>query len=93
MRAQQRARIGVQNENSTVFLWVHHRSSDCLKTTDRTIRKLRAQEKNKSPILLVFASVYSVASTGKYPYMHQRIRLVDEPKSGAIWWNYFFPAP
>jgi hypothetical protein len=19
------------------------------------------------------------------------MRLVDEPKSGAIWWNYFFP--
>jgi hypothetical protein len=23
--------------------------------------------------------------------MLQRMRLVDEPKSGAIWWNYFLP--
>jgi hypothetical protein len=53
---------------------------------------LRSQEKNKSTILLVFAPVYGVASTGAYPDMHRRMRLVDEHKSGAIWWIYFFPA-
>jgi hypothetical protein len=47
--------------------------------------------KNNSPVLLVFASFCGVASTGTYPDMHRRMRLVDETKSGAIWWNYFFP--
>jgi hypothetical protein len=36
--------------------------------------------------------VYGVASTGTYPDMHRRMRLVDEHKSGAIWRIYFLPA-
>jgi hypothetical protein len=55
--------------------------------------RVRAQARNNSTTLLVFAPVYGVAPTGTYPDMHRRIRFVDEPKSGAIWWNYFLHAP
>ena len=57
------------------------------------MQSVRAQEKNKPTALLVFAPVLSVASTGTYPDMRQWMCLVDEPKFGAIWWNYFLPAP
>jgi hypothetical protein len=53
---------------------------------------LKALEENNSPTLLVFTPVYGVTSTGTYPDMHRRMRLVDEHKSGAIWWIYFLPA-
>ncbi len=48
------------------------------------LNQFRDVEKSKSPILLVFWSVYCVTSTGTYPDMHQRMCLVDEPKSNAI---------
>jgi hypothetical protein len=54
---------------------------------------LRAQARNISTTLLVFVPVCGVTSTGTYPDMHRRMCLADEPKSGAIWWKYFLPAP
>jgi hypothetical protein len=32
-------------------------------------------------------------TAGTYLDMRQRMRLVDEPASGAIVWNYLFPRP
>jgi hypothetical protein len=55
------------------------------------------QKRNNSPTLLAFAPVFGVTSTGTYPEnapdMHRRMYLEDEPNSGAIRGNYFFPAP
>jgi hypothetical protein len=42
-------------------------------------------------ILLVFWPVYCVTSTDTYLDMRRWMCLVDEPKSGAILWNYFLP--
>ena len=56
------------------------------------VPRKRAQARNNSTTLPVFAPVYGVASTGTYPDMHRRMCLVDEHKYGAIWWNYFLPA-
>ncbi len=50
---------------------------------------LRVSVKNKSTTLLVFGSVYFVTLAGTYLDMHRQVCLVDEPKSGAIWWIYF----
>ncbi|MEN8692562.1 MAG: hypothetical protein AB1Z20_21050, partial [Desulfobacterales bacterium] len=42
---------------------------------------------------LVFWIVYCVTSTDTYLDMRRWMCLVDEPKSGAILWNYFLPWP
>jgi hypothetical protein len=47
--------------------------------------------RKKIHILLVFWPVYGVASTGTYLDMRRWMRLVDDPKSGAILWDYFLP--
>jgi hypothetical protein len=57
------------------------------------ISSLRAQEKDNSTPFLVLAAVFGVTSTGTYPEFVPVECLVDELNSGAIWWNYFFPAP
>jgi hypothetical protein len=55
------------------------------------VNRLRLAGKNNSSISLVFALVNGVASIGTYTNMHRWMRLVDEPKSGAMGWNYLFP--
>jgi len=51
---------------------------------------LGAQQK-QFHILLVFWSVYCVTATDTYLDMRRWLCLVDESKSGAIFWNYFLP--
>jgi hypothetical protein len=54
---------------------------------------LRSQARNNYTTLPVVEPVCRVTSTGTYPYdMHRGIRLADEPKFGAIWWNSCLPA-
>ncbi|MGD9210369.1 MAG: hypothetical protein PVI90_06310 [Desulfobacteraceae bacterium] len=48
--------------------------------------------KNKSTILLVFLLVYVVTANDTYFDMYRRLRRVDEPKFGLLWWFYFFQA-
>jgi hypothetical protein len=47
--------------------------------------------RKKFHILLVFWSVYYVTSNDTYLDMRRWMCPVDEPKSGAILWNYFLP--
>ena len=68
--------------------FVHNKPLDHLSSDD-----VRDVGKNNYPILLVFWPVFFVAIKLTYLDMLASSRLEYEPKSFAIWGNYFFPRP
>ncbi len=92
VRSDQQAQEEVEKENMYSFIYTTGASEHQLPfRMDGVAAGDEGPRKKQFHILLVFWPVYCGTSTDTYLDMHRWLCLVDEPKSGAIFWNYFLP--